>query len=124
MAPYSNGRPRGYSYGYTPPQSSDYRSHGSQGDIESICDDALTTAHDFGERVWAYCTGQKVRHLFWSLALLAGSQFRRNLSRHRLISFPHLLFLAWVVVLLWGERWIFASRVQNCDWDHWEQWVS
>lgn len=40
----------------------------------------------------------------------------------RLLSFPHLLVAMWVFVLLWGERWVFESRVDHCDWDRWEQW--
>lgn len=27
-----------------------------------------------------------------------------------------------MVVLLYGERWVFNSKVSSCDWDHWEKW--
>lgn len=44
------------------------------------------------------------------------------MTRRRLLSFPHLLVALWMLVMLWGERWVFASRVSSCDWDHWEDW--
>lgn len=47
-----------------------------------------------------------------------------NLAARRLLSFPHMLVVLWMLVMLWGERWTFKSQVQNCDWDHWEDWVS
>jgi hypothetical protein len=50
-------------------------------------------------------------------------RLRQNMAYHRLLSFPHLLVAAWVVVLLWGERWVFYSRVESCDWSNWEKWV-
>lgn len=28
-----------------------------------------------------------------------------------------------MVILLWGECWVFDSKVARCDWDHWEDWV-
>ncbi|EOO00749.1 putative cell division control protein 1 protein [Phaeoacremonium minimum UCRPA7] len=40
----------------------------------------------------------------------------------RLLSFPHLLVMAWVFVLLWGERWVFHTRVESCHWSNWEKW--
>ncbi|EFX00965.1 manganese ion homeostasis protein [Grosmannia clavigera kw1407] len=49
---------------------------------------------------------------------------RRNLTRRRLFSVPHLLVGFWMLVLLWGERWIFHARVAHCDWGHWEKWPS
>lgn len=48
---------------------------------------------------------------------------RVNLQPRRVWSFPHLLVLLWVVILLWGERWVFDSKVDRCAWDHWERWV-
>jgi hypothetical protein len=50
-------------------------------------------------------------------------QIRRNLTPRRLLSFPHVLFLFWVVILLWGEKWVFDTKVEKCDWGHWENWV-
>ena len=51
-------------------------------------------------------------------------QVRRNLTARRLLSFPHLLALLWMLLLLWGERWIFTTHVGVCDWKNWEKWVS
>jgi len=30
---------------------------------------------------------------------------------------------AWVVVLWWGERRVFKSAIEACQWDRWEDWV-
>ncbi|KAK3310654.1 calcineurin-like phosphoesterase-domain-containing protein [Chaetomium strumarium] len=49
-------------------------------------------------------------------------RLRQNMAYHRLLSFPHLLVAVWVVVLLWGERWVFHSKVESCDWSYWEKW--
>lgn len=74
-------------------------------------------------RVWIYGNGRG-RQKAWALAAKAGHQLRRNMVRRRLLSFPHLLIGLWFLVLLWGESWTFASKVNQCDWDHWEDWVS
>jgi hypothetical protein len=47
----------------------------------------------------------------------------RDLAPRRLLSFPHLLALLWLVLLLWGERWVFGTRVSKCQWEKWEDWV-
>lgn len=47
----------------------------------------------------------------------------RNLAPRRLLSFPHALVLVWMVILLWGERWVFESKVDDCAWKKWEKWV-
>ncbi|ROT34984.1 cell division control protein [Sodiomyces alkalinus F11] len=47
-----------------------------------------------------------------------------NLSARRLLSFPHLLFALWVLLLLWGEDWVFSNSVERCNWDKWERWPS
>ncbi|KAI1138211.1 cell division control protein [Hypoxylon sp. FL0543] len=115
--PYSNG------YGY--PSSASHSSYDygyrNSGDFQSICDDIYATTKTMLERLWGYANGQG-RHAAWSLAVRVGHQVRRNLTRRRLLSFPHLLVALWILVMLWGERWIFASRVRSCDWDHWEDW--
>jgi hypothetical protein len=48
---------------------------------------------------------------------------RRTWSWRRLLSLPHLFAALWVVVLLWGERWVFESSIESCRWENWEQWV-
>ncbi|KAK2591344.1 hypothetical protein QQS21_010969 [Conoideocrella luteorostrata] len=62
------------------------------------------------------------RRMATTAATRAAHQIRRNLTSRRLLSFPHFLFLIWVVILLWGERWVFETKVQKCDWKHWETW--
>ena len=60
------------------------------------------------------------------MALLATQRIvdtiKRNLAARRLLSFPHLLVLFWIVILLWGERWVFDSKVERCEWSSWEKW--
>lgn len=56
--------------------------------------------------------------------MYAAHRVKVNLAARRLLSFPHLLVVLWMLVMLWGERWTFTRQVQSCDWDHWEDWVS
>ncbi|KAI0473852.1 hypothetical protein GGR56DRAFT_649311 [Xylariaceae sp. FL0804] len=135
MAPPPRSSAPGYGYGYasTAPDyasavvSSPFASSGlldrDHGDFQSICDDILAGARTLLRRLWAYAQGRG-RLSAWGLALRSGQQIRRNLAPQRLVSFPHLLVAAWVLVLLWGERWTFAASVRSCDWDHWEDWPS
>ncbi|KAI2626407.1 hypothetical protein GGS21DRAFT_530269 [Xylaria nigripes] len=87
----------------------------------SICEDFVDWLKSLSRRIWRYGHDHG-RRLVSNLAIRGGQQLRRNLVRRRLLSFPHLLVGLWVLILLWGERWIFASNVQSCDWDHWEDW--
>jgi len=48
----------------------------------------------------------------------------RKLSRRSIINVPNTLIAIWVLVLLWGERWVFQSSIKACDWKVWERWVS
>lgn len=59
-----------------------------------------------------------------AVILVIANQVRRNLTARRLLSLPHALVAIWIVILLWGENWIFDSKVETCQWDHWEKWVS
>ncbi|KAI0021178.1 putative manganese ion homeostasis [Xylariomycetidae sp. FL0641] len=129
MAPsYSSGYGYGYgpSYGYS---SASYSSAASaydygtrdNSDVQSICDDILAAAKSLLHRLWVY-SNTRGRQSAWALAMRGGQQLRRNLVRRRVLSFPHLLVAAWVVVMLWGERWTFETKVASCDWDHWEDW--
>ncbi|KAL7620637.1 hypothetical protein AAE478_009632 [Parahypoxylon ruwenzoriense] len=118
MAPsYSNGS--GYPSSALP-TSYDY-TYRNNGDFQSICDDIFAGARAMLARLWAYINGRG-KHSAYSLAMKGAHQFKRNMSRRRLLSFPHVLVALWVLIMLWGERWIFASRVRSCDWDHWEDW--
>ncbi|KAI1349334.1 hypothetical protein F5Y01DRAFT_188359 [Xylaria sp. FL0043] len=105
-----------------------YRTYGSSGYSSashdpgaSIWDEIMASARSFVRRAWAYGNGRG-KHTAWNLAIRGGHQLRRNMVRRRLLSFPHLLVGLWIFVLLWGERWTFASKVNSCDWDHWEDW--
>lgn len=51
----------------------------------------------------------------------------RNAQRwnlRRLLNLPHLLVAIWALLLLWGERWVFKSALEACEWGTWERWVS
>ncbi|KAI0976990.1 hypothetical protein F4678DRAFT_415283 [Xylaria arbuscula] len=87
----------------------------------SIWDEMMASVRSLVRRAWAYGHGRG-RQSAWSLSVRAGHQLRRNMVPRRLLSFPHLLVGLWIVVLLWGEKWTFATKVNRCDWDHWEDW--
>ncbi|RDL33180.1 uncharacterized protein BP5553_08619 [Venustampulla echinocandica] len=40
-----------------------------------------------------------------------------------LLNLPHLLVAVWFLTLLWGERWVFQSSIEACDWRKWERWL-
>lgn len=126
--PYSNSQNGyGYGYGYSAPipvpatTSYEYR---NQADFQSICDDILAGARALLRKLWAYLHAHlQSQQGFSGLLFHAGYQFRRNMARKRILSFPHLIVVFWVFLFLWGEHWIFATKVRSCDWDHWEDWV-
>ncbi|KAI1326955.1 hypothetical protein F5Y16DRAFT_216938 [Xylariaceae sp. FL0255] len=107
--------------GYTPSSSSAFHSRSSHdhhhGGV-SIWDEIMANSGSLVRRIWAYARRQSAS----GIARKGMFQLRRNIVRRRLLSFPHLLVALWAVVLLWGERWTFATKVQTCDWDHWEDW--
>ncbi|PUU78019.1 Metallo-dependent phosphatase-like protein [Tuber borchii] len=39
-----------------------------------------------------------------------------------LFSVRRLVEAAWIVVLWWGERRVFRSAIEACQWDQWEDW--
>ncbi|RDW87701.1 hypothetical protein BP5796_03395 [Coleophoma crateriformis] len=45
-----------------------------------------------------------------------------SFSFRKLLSVPYLLVAIWIVVLLWGERWVFESSIAACQWGSWERW--
>ncbi|KAL2258634.1 hypothetical protein VTK26DRAFT_8001 [Humicola hyalothermophila] len=65
---------------------------------------------------------ERGRHLASATMLSFAHRLRLNLTYHRMVSFPHMLVAIWVVVLLWGERWVFHSKVESCRWSNWENW--
>ncbi len=48
---------------------------------------------------------------------------QQRLIPKRLLSLPNILILSWVLLLWWGERWVFRSSIANCLWSNWEKWV-
>lgn len=66
---------------------------------------------------------ERGRRMAFAALLSLAHRLRQNLTYNRLLSFPHLLVAVWVVVLLWGERWAFHSKVESCHWSSWEKWV-
>ncbi|KAL2154442.1 hypothetical protein VTH82DRAFT_3118 [Thermothelomyces myriococcoides] len=65
---------------------------------------------------------ERGRHLTYATLRSMAYRLRLNLTYNRLFSFPHLLVAAWVILLLWGERWVFHSKVESCHWRNWENW--
>lgn len=57
---------------------------------------------------------------------VAQQQLRRLTHRYalsrRLSITTTLLILLWLYTLYWGERSVFKSHIQACDWSSWEQW--
>lgn len=88
----------------------------------SLVDDCLafiTQACRALARFWR----ERGRHMVLAALVSAAHRLRQNLTYNRLFSVPHLLVAVWVVVLLWGERWIFHTKVESCHWSNWEKWV-
>lgn len=88
----------------------------------SVADELALGMKDLSLRLWTYVQGpgrQRAR----LVALRVLHRVGINLQPRRLMSFPHLLVAFWFIILLWGERWVFDSKVDNCDWHHWEDWV-
>ncbi|KAH7027516.1 uncharacterized protein B0I36DRAFT_364705 [Microdochium trichocladiopsis] len=90
-------------------------------DHTSPCDDITAGCTAVFSRLLAYLKGPGLQAAM-NLAARAGHQLRRNAVRRRLLSFPHVLVALWMVLMLWGERWVFAGKVRDCDWHHWEHW--
>ena len=55
-------------------------------------------------------------------ALLTTSTLARIVRRH-FSPFKLALVFIWVILLYWGERYVFNNSIATCDWEHWEQWV-
>jgi ethanolamine phosphate phosphodiesterase len=51
-------------------------------------------------------------------------QMERNWHPRRLLNLPNLLVAVWLLLLLWGERWVFQNSLKACEWRNWERWVS
>lgn len=93
-----------------------------QDDRDSTCGDVLDALRRRLASLFVFLRGNGPR-LAVNLAARGVWMLRRNLTRRRVLSFPHLLVLVWIFVLLRGEGWIFHWKVDKCSWDHWEDWV-
>jgi len=49
---------------------------------------------------------------------------RQRFHPRGLLNLPNAFIAIWIVVLLWGERWVFEGSVAACQWANWERWVS
>ncbi|KAJ2904527.1 cell division control protein [Zalerion maritima] len=72
--------------------------------------------------LWKWFAGPGRRHAA-NLSVRFARRIQRNMIIPRLVSFPHLLVAIWVLVIMWGERWVFGSKVEECEWRHWERWM-
>ncbi|KAK5992540.1 Cell division control 1-like protein [Cladobotryum mycophilum] len=87
----------------------------------SVAEELSHGAKALAHALWVWIKGSG-RHMATAFTIKFLHRIRINLTSRRLLSFPHLLVLFWLVILLWGERWIFDSKVQDCDWKNWEKW--
>ncbi|KOS21368.1 Cell division control protein 1 [Escovopsis weberi] len=87
----------------------------------SLADNVSRGARSLALASWVWAKGPG-RQIATVAAVRVAHQVRLNLTARRLLSFPHLLVLVWLVILLWGERWMFDSKVADCDWKSWEKW--
>lgn len=115
--PYSNG----YAYKGKGPSALLFQHSG--GSFRDRARPVLNAAARLSQRLWHFWQ-TRGRRMTINMLYQAGWQLRQNLTARRLLSFPHLLVCLWMLILLWGERWVFSSRVADCRWSNWESWVS
>ena len=99
------------------------RQHPRDRDPTSLLNDLRAFVVGSLRLLWRFWN-ERGRRMALAALISAARQVRRNLTYNRLFSFPHLLVAIWVFVLLWGERWVFHSKVESCHWSNWEKWVS
>lgn len=117
--PYGSNKNGGYGLLQQQPP----RQQPSEPNLQAVLGDIVAKAQITARHIrtfWNSPNGVRLRTVTMQIA----RQIQLNLAARRLLSFPHLLVALWMVLLLWGERWIFATKVRSCDWDHWEKWVS
>jgi len=118
----SNGR-RSSPYGGFGASNNSYRPKIHRRSSDSSLLDDLKAFFAYSIRsLWQFWN-ERGRHLLLAAMVSFLRGLRSNLTYDRLFSFPHLLVVLWVLALLWGERWVFHSKVENCNWDNWEKWV-
>ncbi|KAI8208763.1 hypothetical protein K4K52_001104 [Colletotrichum sp. SAR 10_76] len=113
--PYSNG----YAYKGKGPSALLFQHSG--GSFRDRARPVLNVAARLSQRLWHFWQ-TRGRRMTINMLYQAGWQLRQNLTARRLLSFPHLLVCLWMLILLWGERWVFSSRVADCRWSNWESW--
>ncbi|KAF5518818.1 Uncharacterized protein CGCA056_v009767 [Colletotrichum aenigma] len=113
--PYSNG----YAYKGKGPSALLFQHSG--GSFRDRARPVLNAAARLSQRLWHFWQ-TRGRRMTINMLYQAGWQLRQNLTARRLLSFPHLLVCLWLLILLWGERWVFSSRVADCRWSNWESW--
>ncbi|KAH9237937.1 hypothetical protein K456DRAFT_1736445 [Colletotrichum gloeosporioides 23] len=113
--PYSNG----YAYKGKGPSALLFQHSG--GSFRDRARPVLNAAARLSQRLWHFWQ-TRGRRMTINMLYQAGWQLRQNLTARRLLSFPHLLVCLWMLILLWGERWVFSSRVADCRWSNWESW--
>ncbi|KAI8224384.1 hypothetical protein K4K53_006601 [Colletotrichum sp. SAR 10_77] len=113
--PYSNG----YAYKGKGPSALLFQHSG--GSFRDRARPVLNAAARLSQRLWQFWQ-TRGRRMTINMLYQAGWQLRQNLTARRLLSFPHLLVCLWMLILLWGERWVFSSRVADCRWSNWESW--
>ncbi|KNG46531.1 fumarate reductase [Stemphylium lycopersici] len=97
--------------------------------------ETMTTYDEYGVPVGAYSEPESLTHQAWRLArafflyrIRPAVQERRNAlqsgnwSLRRLFTLVNALVVLWWTVLYWGERGVFNSAIESCDWDKWEDW--
>lgn len=97
--------------------------HKSRREVDSSpLDDCLAGAKGAARKLWRFWKGNG-RRMVSGFAVNMLRQIRHNLAFRRVVSAPHVLVIVWVLLLLWGEKWVFHSRVEDCHWSSWEKWV-
>ncbi|CCC05203.1 hypothetical protein SMACR_08071 [Sordaria macrospora] len=118
MAPSYSSSNGGYGYSSS---SYTFQPKHRRSDSTSVLDDIRAFLAHSSRSAWRFWR-ERGRFMAWAAIVDAGRRLRLNLTYNRLFSFPHLLVAAWIVVLLWGERWVFHSAVEECAWEKWEKW--
>lgn len=125
MASYTgsgNGGPPSSSAGYAPHAASNLRQNYAHFEDQDPVGDFMRFTRRQAQSLHRYWNARGKRATL-AFLLEVAHILRRNLTLRRLSSFPHLMVIIWVVVLLWGERWIFHTKVESCHWSNWEKWV-
>lgn len=107
---------------YTPFVPSGLRQNHPQLADDDPVGDCLAALRRHRQRLARFWSARGRRTALAAL-LRAAHLVRRNMAASRVLSFPHVLVALWVLVLMWGERWIFHTKVESCHWSNWEKWV-